>query len=222
MVATGFLSNQFVCETLKPKIPRLQVITDEVLQTKYSHVELAEICLSAGADGIQYREKRTLDLSTRVKTAQAIKTLCDEYDATFIVNDFVDVVAEIGANALHLGRNDESIDSARQRLDEEVLIGGTANSINEAIYAANEDVDYLGVGPVFGTSSKAAPAPQLGLANLQQICDEAGRPVVAIGNIKHDNVVDVLAAGVVGIAVLSAVVCASDIGDATKRFMDQL
>lgn len=178
--------------------------------------------MAAGADGIQYREKRDLNLFERVKTAQAIKTLCDEHDATFIVNDFVDVVAEIGANALHLGRNDESIDSARQRLAHDVLIGGTANSTTEAVNVAKEDVDYLGVGPIFGTSSKTSPAAQLGLTNLQQICDEAGKPIVAIGNIKHDNVVNVLATGVVGIAVLSAVVCASDIGDATKRFMDQL
>ena len=180
------------------------------------------MCTQAGADGIQYREKRMLSFSDRAKVAKEIQLVCSKYNSTLIVNDFVDVAVEISAPAIHLGAQDEAIESARRKLSQETLIGGTANSIDEALVVAAKDVDYLGVGPVFGTTSKASPAEPLGLDNLKQICDLVDKPVVAIGNIQLENVVDVLEAGAHGVAVISAIVCAPDVAQATRRFCDLL
>lgn len=199
-------------------IPRLQVITDEILQTRYTHVELAQLCVDAGADGIQYREKRDKPHNELVQTATRMREICDAGRAQLVVNDFVAVAIEANAPAIHLGRTDESVPSARTMLTNGVMIGGTANSLDESLEVAKLDVDYLGVGPVFGTSSKASPAPPLGIATLREICDCVEKPVVAIGNIQLANVASVIEAGAYGVAVLSAICCAEDVAETTKRF----
>lgn len=206
----------------KPAVPRLHVITDEVLQSQYTHPELTRIVVEAGADGVQFREKRPKDLATLVATVADMRTICSEKSATLIVNDFVDVAISAGINAIHLGRTDEPIADARRRVGKEVLIGGTANSLAEAKRVSMEDVDYLGVGPVFGTSSKTSPAPRLGLSGLEEICHSVDVPVIAIGNIQSENVKECLRVGAYGVAVISAIVCSNDVASATKRFMDEI
>ena len=203
---------------MKTPIPRLQVITDEVLQSRYTHVELAQLCVDAGADGIQYREKRSKPHNELVQTATSMREICDVGRAQLVVNDFVDVAIEANAPAIHLGRTDESIPSARAMLTKGTIVGGTANSLDESLQVAQLDVDYLGVGPVFGTSSKVSPAPPLGIATLREICERIEKPVVAIGNIQLANVASVIEAGAYGVAVLSAVCCAEDVAAMTKSF----
>ena len=102
------------------------------------------------------------------------------------------------------------------------MIGGTANSLDEALLVSELDVDYLGVGPVFGTSSKASPAPSLGISYLREICQRVSKPVIAIGNIQLRNVVEVIEAGAYGIAVLSAICCADDVMQVTSDFCEIL
>src|SRR5262249_61820123 len=106
--------------------------------------------------------------------------------------------------AVHIGRDDLDIATARRILGADALIGGTANSLTEAVRVAATDVDYLGVGPVFGTRSKANPAPPLGLDGLRAIVEAARKPVIGIGSITADRVRSVLDAGAYGVAVLSA------------------
>lgn len=207
---------------MKPAIPRLHVLTDEVLQNRYSHVELAQLCASSGADAIQFREKRDHSISERTKIADAMLRVCNQNDALLVVNDFVDIAKAIGAPAVHLGRSDEAIEAARARLATDSLIGGTANSYEEALTVASLDCDYLGVGPVFGTKSKKSAAAALHLAGLAQICDAVAKPVIAIGNIQLKDVHDVLSCGAHGIAVISAIVCAGDVERATRDFCVEL
>ena len=207
---------------MKKRVPHLHVITDEVLQSRHTHLQLAKICAGAGADGIQYREKRTKQFAERIAVAVSMNLVCNDAGALLIVNDFVDVASRSDAPAIHLGQNDEAIDVARAKLPAETLLGGTANSLNEARLMASKDVDYIGVGPVFGTSSKASPAPPLGLPALKEICDAVDKPVVAIGNVQLQNVADVMAMGVHGVAVLSAITCARDIAEATRNFCEIL
>ncbi len=151
-----------------------------------------------------------------------MRQICDESDATLIVNDFVDVAIQSDATAIHLGRTDEAVASARTMIPESAMIGGTANSFEEALQVAKLGVDYLGVGPVFGTTSKAAPAPPLGIAALREICDAIDKPVVAIGNIRLENAAEVIEAGAHGLAILSAICCAPDVGKATRDFCEIL
>lgn len=151
-----------------------------------------------------------------------MREVCDSAGATLIVNDFVEVAVKANANAVHLGRSDESIQSARDRLPKDTMIGGTANSLGEALQVAELDVDYLGVGPVFGTTSKASPAPPLGISALREICQRIEKPVVAIGNIQLQNVSSVIAAGAHGVAVLSAICCAENVAQAASVFCEIL
>ncbi len=192
------------------------------MQSQHTHTALAQLCVNAGADGIQYREKRAVSSQQRIHTAKVMQSICEAHGATLIINDYVDVARKIHAPAVHLGRTDESVSTARKKLPVDTLIGGTANSIEEALQVNALDVDYIGVGPIFGTKSKASPAPTLGVDTLKVICEAVEKPVVAIGNIQLGNVVELLSAGAHGIAVISAIVCASDVECATKQFCDLL
>lgn len=205
------------------KIGRLHVITDEVLQTTFTHVELAAAAASGGADVIQYREKRPTSTSEMMRVSALMSLACQEFGATMLIDDRVDVAAAVGATAVHLGRDDLPPYVARQILGPDAIIGGTANSVEEAIKVAKQPIDYLGVGPVFGTTSKSdRAAPMLGLERFAEICSAVDVPVIGIGSISVERVADVLAAGAHGVAVLSAVVCQEDPQASTRAFADAI
>ena len=203
---------------MKPRLGRLHVITDAVLQTRFSHVELARLAAAGGADTIQLREKRPVTTQSLVETAVAMRRVLEGTGIELVVDDRVDVALAAGACAVHLGRDDLDVATARVILGAGALIGGTANSLAEALQVAATDVDYLGVGPVFGTRSKADPAPPLGLDGLRAIVEAVRKPVVAIGSITADRVRSVLDVGAYGVAVLSAVVCEADPAEAARAF----
>ncbi|MFA7248322.1 MAG: thiamine phosphate synthase [Dehalococcoidia bacterium] len=201
----------------RPDIPRLQVITDETVQTRHSHAALAAMAARGGADAVQFREKRPWTARERIEVARACLDACHEHGAMLLVDDFADVALAVGAGAIHLGRNDLDVVTARRIVGPGVIIGGTANSYEEATGVWSTDVDYIGVGPVYGTQSKANPAPDMGLETLARICADSPVPVVAIGSITPERIPEVIAAGAYGVAVLSAVVSADDPIAATAR-----
>ena len=204
-------------------VGRLHVITDEVLQDRFAHVELAAAAAAGGADVIQYREKRQVSTKELMRVAALISLACREFGTTLLIDDRVDVAAAVGATAVHLGREDLPPYVARQILGPEAIIGGTANSVEEAVKVAKQPVDYLGVGPVFGTTSKGdRAAPMLGLERFAEICGAVEKPVIGIGSITADRVGDVLAAGAFGVAVLSAVVCQEDPQAACREFATEI
>lgn len=197
--------------TEEKQIGRLHVITDEVLQDRFSHIELAASAAAGGADVIQYREKRQVSTKEMIRVAVMMSLACREFGTTLLIDDRVDVAAAVGASAVHLGREDLPPYVARQILGPDAIVGGTANTVDEAVKVAKQPVDYLGVGPVFGTTSKGdRAAPMLGLERFGEICAAVDKPVIGIGSITADQVGDVLAAGAYGVAVLSAVVCQDD------------
>ncbi|MGE3856120.1 MAG: thiamine phosphate synthase [Dehalococcoidia bacterium] len=198
-------------------IPRLQVITDESVQTAHSHAALAELAARGGADAVQFREKRPWTTRQRIEVARACLDACRAHGALLLVDDFADVALAVGADAIHLGRNDLDVATARRIVGEGVVIGGTANSYEEATRVWATDIDYIGVGPIYGTRSKANPAPDMGLETLARICADSPVPVVAIGSITAERIPEVIAAGAYGVAVLSAVVAADDPVEATRR-----
>jgi hydroxymethylpyrimidine kinase/phosphomethylpyrimidine kinase/thiamine-phosphate diphosphorylase len=201
-------------------IGRLHVITDEEHQSRFSHLRLARLAAEGGADRVQYREKRPRPTREIVETARAIARALAGTRAGLIVDDRVDVAAAVDSAGVHLGADDLDPRVARRLLGERRLIGRTANGLDEALAAAREPVDYLGVGPVFGTRSKARPAAVLGLDELSRITAAVELPVLAIGNLTADRVGEVLAAGAHGVAVLSAVTCARDPLEATRRLRE--
>jgi thiamine-phosphate pyrophosphorylase len=205
------------------EVGRLHVITDETLQTRYSHTELARLAALGGADVVQLREKRPWPTRRLVETVRALAAALGETGGTrLVVDDRVDVALAAGAAGVHLGRDDLEVGLARRLLGPGAVIGGTANSLEEARRVAATPVDYLGVGPVFGTRSKANPAPALGLDGLRAIVRAVEAPVIAIGSVTADRVAEILETGAHGVAVLSAVACADDPARATAAFRQAL
>jgi thiamine-phosphate pyrophosphorylase len=203
------------------RVGRLHVLTDAALQQRWSHLEIACRAAAGGADVVQYREKRPLTTAELVRTARAIRHAVPA-DVRLVIDDRADVAVAAGAQGVHLGRYDLGPDVARRIVGADCWIGCTANSLDAARRLFAEPVDYLGVGPVFGTRSKSDPAPALGLEALAAIARDSPLPVIAIGGITPEHVALVLHAGAHGVAVLSGVALAADPERAAARYREAL
>jgi thiamine-phosphate pyrophosphorylase len=197
------------------RIGRFHVVTDTLLQTCLSHVELAGLAIAGGADTIQLREKGG---STRemIRAAGEMQALCKKAGVCFIVNDRVDVAIAAGADGVHLGQDDFPIPLARKLLGEKAIIGGSACNMEEARKCLMEGADYIGFGPVYSTASKADAGPVSGLDLLRHIVEAIPLPIVAIGGIAFCNASLVMKTGAYGIAVISAVCCQKDPTEAAR------
>ena len=181
----------------------------------------AAAAIGGGATTIQYRKKNAADTKTMLDEIAAIQAL----GVRVIVNDRADLAFAAKAEGVHLGARDLDPRAARSLLGPAAMIGATANSLEQALSLfeeAGSAIDYLGVGPVFGTTSKKNPAARLGLDALSRIVDAVPRPIVAIGGIHAGNVADVLRAGATGVAVLSAVASADDPKAATRCILQAM
>ena len=201
----------------RPALGRLHVLTDEVLQSRWSHLELAQQAANGGADVVQYRDKRSLPADQRLQVARSLRRALP-VGVQLVVNDHPDVALAASADGVHLGRDDLAADAARRLLGPRPLIGGTANSLEEARRSFGLALDYLGIGPVFGTRSKAKAPPPLGLEALRRIVGESPLPVIAIGGITPENLEAVMDTGAWGVAVLSGIACSDDPLAATARY----
>jgi len=199
---------------------RLHVITDTASQQRWSATELAEAALRGGASTIQFRDKSHKDTRELVASAEQIARLCAAHDASLIVNDRVDVAKTVTGAGAHIGACDLSPIEARSLLGPKPLLGATANSVAEARDLADAPIDYLGVGPVYQTSSKVGAKKPIGCAGLAQIASLARVPVIAIGGITADRVADVAAAGAAGVAVIGAVCNSNNPTAATKDLIN--
>ena len=172
---------------------------------------LAGVAVEEGADVVQVRDKGATLTVDRVAAVRRAIAAARPRGVRVLVNDRVDVAAEAGADGAHLGRHDLAPEVARRLLGESALLGGTANSLEEALAWVERPVDYLGVGPVFGTQTKENAAPPLGLAALAAVVRAVHPlPVIAIGNVTPERVGEILATGAHGIAVSAAVARAAD------------
>jgi len=193
----------------------LYVITDPALSRGRSHIEVARAALEGGADAIQIRDKSSTAYNLSRVTAE-IQPLARKFGAALVVNDRVDVALVTGADGAHVGQDDLPVREARRLLPRPCLIGVSAATREQAKRAQKEGADYVGVGPVFRTASKPGAGEPLGLDALAQIAAAVSIPVVAIGGINADNVLQVFEAGASGAAVISAVVAAEDISAAAR------
>ena len=191
------------------RIGRFHVLTDNCLQTQFSHLELAELAIAGGADTIQFREKSG-ETRQMIDVAKQMQGLCKKAGVTFIINDRVDIAIASHADGVHLGQNDFPIPLARKLLGQETIIGGSAGTLEEARTCLLEGADYIGFGPVYPTLSKEDAGPAGGLGLLKKVVHEISLPIIAIGGITRDNAPMVIQAGVHGIAVISAVCCQKD------------
>jgi thiamine-phosphate pyrophosphorylase len=197
-------------------IGKLCVITDTVVQSKYSHFDIAEMAIKGGADIIQFREKN-MNTKELVEKAIIINNLCKNNGVRFIVNDRADVTLVSEADGVHLGKEDISVKEARALLGPDRIIGATAHTLVEAIDAVEQGADYIGYGHVFPTYTKKKTTMAKGLESLKQICTAIKIPVFAIGGIDLENAKAVMLQGAFGIAVVGAVVKSPDPLSAVKE-----
>jgi thiamine-phosphate pyrophosphorylase len=195
-------AQRYVHSPTRP-VGRFHALTDQFLQEQYTHVEIARRALQGGADVIQYREVSRVKTAVEIERVAQIVTLCEEHGATCIVNDRADIARAAGAAGVHLGKEDLPPTLARELLGPTALIGHTANTLADALLADEAPVDYIGVGPVFGTTSKANAPEALGVERFHRIASQVTKPVIAIGGIEVCHVNEVMDAGAFGIAVLS-------------------
>ena len=184
-------------------------------RTLYDQVEEA---LKGGATFIQLREK-TLDTDSFRKEAAEIKELCARYHAPFVINDNVEIAKEINADGVHVGQEDMAAGNARAILGSDKIIGVSAHTVEEAVLAEKNGADYLGVGAAFQTGTKK-DAGNINHETIKQICEAVNIPVIAIGGITHDNVMELAGSGICGIAVVSAIFAAEDITKATRELKE--
>ena len=181
-------------------------------ETLYQQVEKA---LKGGATFVQLREKN-LDEESFLNEALEIQKLCKEYNVPFVINDNVDIALKINADGVHVGQSDMEALDVRAKLGNDKIIGVSAQTVEQALLAEKHGADYLGVGAVFPTGSKD-DADDVSHETLKAICDAVSIPVVAIGGISKDNVIELKGTGICGIAVISAIFGADDIENATKH-----
>ena len=180
--------------------------------------DVVEEALRAGVRAVQLREK---DLSSRelYELAFEMRKLTGRYDARLLINDRVDIALAVDADGVHLGGESMPIYRARMILGEKKLIGVSCHNQVNAITAQEKGADFITFGPVFPTPSKAVYGEPLGTAKLEGIASLLQIPVFALGGIKKDNVPDVVACGVRGIALVSAVLAADNPRDEAKALL---
>ncbi len=202
------------------QISGLYAIIDSQALKGRSHTEAAGQAIRGGAKTIQLRDK----LSSKkelLAIAQQLKTLCIKHNVLFIVNDYLDITIASDADGLHLGQSDLPIPVARKLLPLGKILGCSTHTVEQAIVAQAERADYIAVGSIYPTSSKET-AKVVGLEMLRQIRQAVTLPVVAIGGINRDNVAEVMTAGASSVAVISAILQANNIEEATRQIVARL
>ena len=181
---------------------------------RYSYLDSIQLALEGGCRWIQLRMRDAIDDEVRPIAVEAQK-LCRHYNAKFIIDDRVALVRELGADGVHLGKNDMPIHEARQILGPDYIIGGTANTFEDAKAHYEASADYIGCGPFRFTTTKKKLAPVLGLDGYRHIIQQMRAanitiPVVAIGGITKDDIPAILQTGITGIALSGTVLHADD------------
>ncbi|MGH9798914.1 MAG: thiamine phosphate synthase [Blastocatellia bacterium] len=193
------------------QLPKLYPITDCQL-SNCTHEEIVWMMLAGGARFIQLRDK---DASAKelLDAARACLALTRAAGAKLIINDRVDVALTVGADGVHLGQEDLSVEEAREILGEDKIIGVSTHSPDQFKAALETSANYIAVGPVFPTLTKDNAAPVVGLDFVREAKALADRPVVAIGGISVERAAEVIAAGADSVAVISALYPFGDIRD---------
>ncbi len=187
----------------------LYAVTDRAWVGKQSLYKQVESALKGGATCVQLREKELND-EEFLKEAIEIAALCKEYKVPFFVNDNVDIAIRCHADGIHVGQEDMKASKVREKVGEDMMIGVSVHSVEEALEAVRNGADCLGVGAMFSTSTKT-DADVLPKETLRDICSAVDIPVVAIGGLGKSNILELKGTGVDGVALVSAIFAADDI-----------
>ena len=188
---------------------RLYAVTDRAWVGRQTLPEQVEAALKGGATCVQLREKE-LDGAAFLEEAKVLAALCRRYGVPLIINDNVEVALASGADGVHVGQDDLTVEQVRRLAGGRPIVGVSAHSVEQALAAQAGGADYLGVGAVFATATKS-DAHVLPRETLAEICRAVDIPVVAIGGIGEDNLLQLAGTGVDGAALVSAIFSAPDI-----------
>lgn len=206
---------------MNPQQLKLYAITDRSwLKPGETLTEVVETLLKAGVTCVQLREKAAEDAFI-LQEAQELKALCRRYGVPFLVNDRPDLAQTVGADGVHVGREDTGLTEARKQLGANAVLGGSAHTVEEALAAQAAGADYLGCGAVFGSGTKHNVS-QMSLETLTAICQAVDIPVVAIGGVNLDNLSLLAGTGIAGVAVISGLFAPADKTEAAQAFLQQL
>ena len=191
-----------------------------------SYAEGIRMALEGGCRWIQLRMKDA-PAEEIIACAEEVLPLCRRHGAKFLLDDHVELVRQLGADGVHLGKNDMPVDEARKILGSDIIIGGTANTIEDIIRLHKQGADYIGCGPFRFTTTKKNLSPILGLDGYKSIVlkmKELGidLPIVAIGGITVEDIPAVMGTGVSGIALSGAILGAPDPVEMTARIIETI
>ena len=197
----------------------LYAVTDRAWIGRQSLYEQVESALKGGATCVQLREKE-LNEEEFLAEAMELSALCKQYGVPFFVNDNVEIAIKCKAEGIHVGQEDMAAAKVRQRVGDDMMIGVSAHSVEEALEAVKNGADCLGVGAMFSTATKT-DVEVMTTETLRDICNAVDIPVVAIGGISKENMSQLSGTGVDGVALVSAIFAAEDI-ESECRLLRQL
>ena len=194
---------------------RLYAVTDRAWTGRHTLLEQVEAALLGGATCVQLREKE-LDEEEFLKEAIEMKALCEKYSVPFMINDNVEIAIKCNADGIHVGQSDMEAGNVRELVGDRMIIGVSAQTVEQALAAQKAGADYLGVGAMFNTSTKL-DANAVSFETLKAICEAVDIPVTAIGGINKTNMMELSGMGVDGVALVSAIFAAEDIQNECKE-----
>ena len=197
------------------KTMRLYAVTDRAWVGQGTLGDQVEQALRGGVTCVQLREK-SLGVPAILVEAEEIVALCRSYGVPFLINDRVEIALQCGADGVHVGQKDRAAREVRRLLGPNRILGVSARTVEQAVQAERDGADYLGVGAVFSTSTKADAMP-VSYETLQAICRAVSIPVVAIGGIQRENLLSLTGSGVDGVALVSAIFAAPDVETASRE-----
>lgn len=195
----------------------LYAVTDRAWVGKQTLLEQVEDAIKGGATCIQLREK-VLDEESFLQEAMQMKELCTKCSVPFIINDNVEIAIKSNADGIHVGQSDMAASNVRALVGEDMIIGVSVQTVEQALAAQEAGADYLGVGAVFNTTTKL-DASEVPLETLKAICEAVSIPVVAIGGINKSNLLELTDTGVDGVALVSAIFAVKDIESECKELL---
>lgn len=199
---------------------RLYLVTNRYQDSLESFLEKVETACRSGVTIIQLREKN-LTTNQYYQLAKQVKEITDAYQVPLIIDDRLDICLAVDAAGLHIGDDELPVSVARQVLGPDKILGVTAKTVKRALEAETSGADYLGTGAIFPTTTKEN-APITLISTLKTICQMVAIPVVAIGGLTSENIDQLAATGIAGVAVVRDLMQAEDIEAKTQAFLTKL
>ncbi|MDR2158901.1 MAG: thiamine phosphate synthase [Treponema sp.] len=201
---------------LDPRNLLLYLCTDRVLALGRPIPEAVDEAIAGGVTKVQLREKE-VSTGEFYRIALEVQAITRRHHVPLVINDRLDIALAVGAGGLHIGQSDLPLSAVRRLAGDSMFIGVSASTVEEALRAQEQGADYLGVGAVYPTGSKADAGEAIGLKGLADICAAVGIPVAAIGGVNGANAAEVMKTGAAGIAVISGILSRPDIQAAARN-----